>query len=217
VDPLFTGDACDVCADPTKAGSQCELCKDMNMTGEDCDVPVEPNPVDALRICLDYRSCVVTSCAQAPPEEMAACAAEALAACGEPKEEAEWEIATELVACMVDECDSLGETSANYECWRQKCMPEHVACAARQFGDIDCEFLGACMVDCGDAVADTDWSCFRECIETGSEPGVERYIDLDFCVRAECFEAENWALCKQEVLFNTPLCHIPMVACFMDK
>lgn len=216
VDERFTGDQCDGCADPLKSGPECASCKNSAMTGEACDEPVEPSPEDALMGCLDYRACVVLGCGDAAPGEMEACANQALSDCGEPLSEAESSAAESLLDCMLTECDSLGETSSNYECWRQKCLPEHVACATPTFGEEKCEHLGACFSACGSQMAELDWGCARECLATGSEIGVTRFIDLDFCLRAECYEASDLQLCKQEVRFNTPLCQIPMIACMMD-
>jgi hypothetical protein len=216
VDERFTGDYCDVCADPVKAGPECASCKNTSMTGEACDEPVEPNPEDMLVNCLDYRACVVMGCEDAAPDEMESCANQALSECGDPLSEAETDAAQSLVDCMLTKCDSLGESSSNYECWRLKCLPEHVTCATSDFGEEKCEHLGACFSACGGQLGDMDWGCARECLSTGSVTGVTRFIDLDFCLRAECYEAAELKQCKQEVRFNTPICQIPMIECMMD-
>lgn len=216
IDERFTGDLCDVCLDPVKSGPECTSCKNSSMTGDDCDEPVAPSPEDGLVNCLDYRACVVMGCGEAQEDELEACANQALSDCGDPLDEAEVASAESLVSCMLSKCDSLGESSSNYECWRQKCLPELVACATPAFGEDKCEHLGACFSQCGVQLADTDWGCVRGCFATGTQTAVMTFIGLDFCLRAECYEAAEIQQCKQEVLFNTPICQIPMVECVMD-
>ena len=216
IDELFTGDACDVCVDPKKKGPACETCKDPSMTGEDCDEPVAPNPEDALVNCLDYRACAILKCSGVEAEEQESCTQQALAECGDPQDEAEAVSADALVSCMLTECDSLDETAANYECWRQSCLPELVACATPSFGDTKCELLGACFNICGEQLGDIDWGCVRACFETGTQKAVTSFIDLDFCLRAECYESADIQQCKQQVLLNTPICQIPLVECVMN-
>ena len=216
VDERFTGEVCDICVDPLKTGPTCELCKDSSMSGEACDEPVEVDPEDALINCLDYRACVIMGCGDSEQGELELCAAQAVAACGDPLDAEESAASEALVACMLSECDSLGESTANYECWRQKCLPELVTCATPAFGDDKCEHLGACFSVCGSQVADTDWGCVRDCFATGTQKAVTSFIDLDFCLRAECYESVDILQCKQEVRLNTPICQIPLVECVMN-
>ena len=216
IDERFTGDLCDVCIDPLKSGPQCQSCKDSSMTGEDCDEPAEVNPEDSLINCLDYRACVVMGCDDVQGDDLETCANQALSACGEPLDDTETAAAQSLVTCMLSECDSLGESSANYECWRHKCLPELVACAAPSFGEDKCEHLGACFSLCGAQLADTDWGCVRDCLETGTQKAVTSFVDLDFCLRAECYESLDLQQCKQEVRLNTPICQISMIECVMN-
>ena len=40
--------------------------------------------------------------------------------------------------------------------------------------------------------------------------------NLDFCLRAECYESSDIQQCKQQVSLNTPICQIAIVECVMD-
>ncbi len=216
IDERFTGDDCDICVDPLKTGPDCSACKDSSMAGEACDEPLEPDPEESLVNCLEYRACVLLECGETPVGDQQACADQAIAECGEPLDAYESQAADDLITCMLTECDSLAESSTNYECWRQKCLPEVVSCATPTFGESKCEHLGACFNVCGAQLDDTDWGCVRECLQTGTEKAVSSFLDLDYCLRAECHDAVDLQQCKQEVRLNTPLCQIPVIECVMN-
>lgn len=170
-----------------------------------------PDLPPAADNCLEQFACLATACATSEAADLATCFSGANAGCGVTTDgtDTESDFAVALAGCAAtNECvpDGSGDM---YDCLLDNCVVESAVChTADAFGaDDSCFDLRVCTrVDCKPGLTGLpDYDCLRTCATQYDKGAVEGYLNLQYCLDANCADAADIEVCYTQMQSN-PLC-----------
>ena len=173
----------------------------------DTSPPQDTTP--AAKNCLDHLACVLAHCAGKIGADAAACLTDAgtVSACA-LGEDVEAAAAVSVAQCLsVPPCDIPADDtdktwSKYYKCAGKNCVEQAATCmqGAGQAGTSDCEDLRACVLQCEPdfLTGKASNGCLRVCATGATTDAAKLYVDLEYCILVQCWDAQDYSICVQQ-------------------